>query len=68
MRVARNLPHNPYAIPLIPPHGPDIHSRNGFYMHGNNSSNNASEGCVICPLPARQGINNRGGGQLNVVP
>lgn len=37
----------PYAIALIPCGGQDMYGRSAFYMHGDNASGDASQGCII---------------------
>ena len=37
----------PLAITLSPLDGTNTFKRSGFFVHGNNNANNASEGCVI---------------------
>jgi hypothetical protein len=56
----------PNTMPLIPV-GHDAHGRTGFLIHGNNQTNNASEGCIILGPAIRQQIINSGDTVLNVV-
>ena len=58
----------PYSMRLTPFSSNDMFGRNGFLIHGNNASNDASHGCIVCPLSTRKAINNSGCKTLDVVP
>ncbi|MGH9515817.1 MAG: RHS repeat-associated core domain-containing protein [Terriglobales bacterium] len=60
----------PTVCPIDPLPWTDTKNRGGFYVHGDNSSENqsASEGCIIMPPDVRQVINNAGGAGLTVQP
>lgn len=49
----RNL--GPVSIPLTPI-GHDAMGRSGFFVHGDNSSGDASHGCIVLPRPIRDQI------------
>lgn len=51
----------------LTPVGHNAYGRTNFQIHGNNRSNDASEGCVILPPAARLQIGNSGDTVLNVV-
>jgi hypothetical protein len=52
----------------LTPIGHNALRRTDFEIHGNNTTNNASHGCVILPPNVRQAIANSGDNQLTVVP
>lgn len=58
----------PMAIPLMPADGTDTFGRSGFYIHGNNAADNASEGCVIIPGAIRTAILQSGDTRFVVYP
>lgn len=55
-----------YALVLVPV-GHNAHKRSAFRIHGNNKSNNASNGCIILPLNIRELIWESGDRDLRVV-
>lgn len=57
----------PYSMRLTPNSANDMFGRNGFLIHGNNAINDASHGCIVCPLATRQLIYNTCN-TLDVVP
>jgi RHS repeat-associated protein len=58
----------PNTLNLTPAPGTNMCGRSAFRIHGDNATNNASEGCIILPPAARTAISNTGGGTLRVVP
>jgi hypothetical protein len=42
--------------------------RDNFWIHGNNAVNDASNGCIVIAYSYRRAIDDRGGGNLIVVP
>lgn len=57
----------PVAIPLWPAPGTDTHGRSGFFIHGDNARNDASQGCIILPRQARDRLVALGIHTLSVV-
>jgi len=57
----------PYSIPLYQKVMPTTHTRSGFWIHGNNSKNDASTGCIILSRAARNHIIASGDKDLSVV-
>ena len=53
---------------VLSPVGHNALGRTNFLIHGNNSANNASQGCVILDNPTRHQISTSGDNILNVVP
>lgn len=51
----------------LTPVGHNAHGRTAFQIHGNNRTNDASNGCVILPPAVRLQIGNSGDTVLNVV-
>ncbi len=45
-----------YTLDLTPDPQNDMHHQDKFRIHGNNSDHDASTGCIVLPLPARQKI------------
>lgn len=66
--AAANSPNTGPNTITIWPVGHDAHGRTGFRIHGNNTGNNASHGCIIMPPAVRQQIINSPDPVLNVVP
>jgi len=56
----------PLTITLTPV-GHNAHGRTDFRIHGNNSTNTASEGCIIVSRKVRQAVVNSSDKQLEVV-
>lgn len=57
-----------YFLPLTPKPGTDTWGRDGFQIHGDNTSHSASTGCiVISPRTLREAIWNGGDRVLRVV-
>lgn len=54
-----NNSKGPNTAVLTPAPGTATHGRSGFLIHGNNSQNNASQGCIVVPPQARQTICNQ---------
>jgi hypothetical protein len=44
----------PVCLPLTPDAGNVMHGRSAFYIHGDNATNDASEGCIILARPIRE--------------
>ena len=63
-RSARTGPH----VMNLTPMGHNAHGRTAFQIHGNNATNNASNGCVILPRNVREQISNSGDADLTVEP
>jgi hypothetical protein len=63
-RHARLGPH----VMNLDPVGHDALGRTDFRIHGNNPTNDASQGCIILNRPVRQRISRSGDGQLLVIP
>lgn len=62
-------PHTgPYTMDLTPAPDTDTHGRSLFRIHGNNSINAASHGCLILPPDARHAIWESGDHYLMVSP
>jgi hypothetical protein len=57
----------PHAMPLEPFLSNEMYGRSGFWIHGDNSTHTASEGCVIMSFAARQAISSSGDDILDVV-
>jgi hypothetical protein len=57
----------PNSIPLTPV-GHNAYGRTAFEIHGNNTKNDASHGCIIMPPTVRQQIIDSGDTTLRVVP
>jgi Protein of unknown function (DUF2778) len=57
----------PHAMPLTPSPANEMYGRFGFFIHGDNSTHTASEGCVILSFAARQVISASGDNNLQVV-
>lgn len=60
-QYAIGIPHSsnqtgPYTMNLDPIDGSDMHGRSAFRIHGNNSVDDASHGCIILPPDARRAI------------
>jgi hypothetical protein len=58
-RIENPLTHpklGPVSLPLTPDAGNVMHGRSAFYIHGDNKTNDASEGCIILPRPIRDKI------------
>ncbi|MDZ4851865.1 MAG: DUF2778 domain-containing protein [Pirellulaceae bacterium] len=63
--VTNSAQTGPNVLPLRPI-GHNAFGRTAFQVHGNNSFNNASHGCIVLPLSARQLIANSGDNVLHV--
>lgn len=61
--------HGPFALPLLPDAGNHMYGRSAFLIHGDSIERpgQASEGCIVLPLFARQMIFNGGDHRLQVV-
>jgi hypothetical protein len=57
----------PIAMPLTPDPLNEMFDRDGFFMHGDNSTHTASDGCIIMPPNARQQVNGSTDKKLEVV-
>jgi len=57
----------PYAIPLIPDAENNMLGRSNFYIHGDNATHTASEGCIILARFARERLWQSGDHRLQVV-
>lgn len=57
----------PYTMDLDPKPGTETYGRSLFRCHGNNSTNDASHGCIILPPDARQAIWESGDHDLTVI-
>jgi RHS repeat-associated protein len=67
MGPAVNSPQTgPNVIPLTPNPGTNTFGRTGFQIHGNNSSDDASRGCIVMPPGVRNQIINSGDNDLVV--
>jgi hypothetical protein len=55
------------SIRLQPDNSTDVCGRSGFFMHGDNSTGVASEGCIVMPLAVRQRIGAGGDRALTVI-
>lgn len=66
----KHLHLGPYAVPLIPHPGNEMHGRSAFYMHGDRirDPGNASEGCIIMPRTTRVQYATSTDTTLHVVP
>jgi Protein of unknown function (DUF2778) len=60
--------HGPHAMPLTPSADNQMFGRDEFLIHGDSITNpgNASEGCIILPLFARERISESGDYELRV--
>lgn len=58
----------PTVLALTPTAGTNAFNRTAFRIHGNNSTNNASHGCIILGPNIRHQISDSGDSLLNVVP
>lgn len=58
----------PISIPLRPMATTKMYGRAGFYIHGDNATNDASRGCIILNRAAREAILQYGVHALEVVP
>ena len=63
------IEHGPYALALTPDPANEMFGRAGFLMHGDSFTHpgNASEGCIILPLFARNRVWESGDHVLEVV-
>ncbi len=59
--------HGPHVMRLTPSDGHDMHHRDGFLIHGDNSRHDASTGCIILPRNIRDRINHSNDHVLEVV-
>jgi hypothetical protein len=65
-----NHPHTGnYSLRLTPAPGTNTFRRSGFLIHGDSAAHpgQASNGCIVVPLPTRQQIWNSGDHQIQVV-
>ena len=53
------------TIRLEPDATNEMHGRDGFLIHGDNATNDASEGCIIVPRATRDQL--RAGDRLEVI-
>jgi hypothetical protein len=56
-RIEKPITHaklGPVALPLTPDAGNVMHGRSAFYIHGDNKTNDASEGCIILQRMTRE--------------
>ena len=65
---AHNSPNTGPKTMNLTPVGHDAYLRTDFRMHGNNATNNASEGCIIMPPDVRQQVIDSNDTDLIVVP
>jgi peptidoglycan hydrolase-like protein with peptidoglycan-binding domain len=56
IRVKNGGPTGPFTIVLEPEPGTDTHGRSAFRIHGDNSTHDASQGCIILQRPFREQI------------
>jgi hypothetical protein len=61
-------PHLGPDVMALTPVGHDAHGRTDFFIHGNNSTNDASHGCIIQLHGVRMAINSSDDKKLLVVP
>ncbi len=66
-RPHRSARTGPHAMSLTPM-GHNAHGRTAFQIHGNNATNNASNGCIILPRDVREQISGSGDSDLTVDP
>lgn len=61
--------HGPHVLPLTPSPANIMFGRSGFLIHGDSivDPGNASEGCIILPLFARESISSSEDSELCVV-
>jgi hypothetical protein len=55
--IEKSMTHpklGPVALPLMPDPGNVMHGRSAFYIHGDNATNDASEGCIILQRMTRE--------------
>lgn len=69
---AIGMPHyssntGPYTMNLDPLPPTDTHGRSLFRIHGNNSTDDASHGCIILPPTARRAVWDSGDHTLEVI-
>lgn len=61
----------PYALPLTPNPANQMHTRSGFYIHGDRAPTfppySASEGCIVVSYPVRVQIWKSGDHKLDVI-
>jgi hypothetical protein len=57
-----------FCFSLIPDPGTNMMGRSGFWCHGDtNPPGNASEGCIVMPLPTREAMYSSSDHELQVV-
>lgn len=66
--TAYNHPTKGPTVMALSPVGHNALGRTAFLIHGNNATNNASEGCIIMVPAIRQQIANSGDNVLTVTP
>ena len=66
--TAFNHPQKGPTVMSLTPVGHNALGRSGFLIHGNNATNNASQGCIILGPALRQQISNSGDTTLTVGP
>lgn len=65
-RPRNSISTGPHVMDLDP-FGHNACGRSGFQIHGDNSTNNASTGCIILSRPIREQISTSGDDTLSVV-
>jgi hypothetical protein len=65
---AHRDPHKGPVVMRLTPVGHSTFGRSGFLIHGNNTANNASEGCIILGPALRRQIAHSGDNVLTVGP
>jgi type VI secretion system (T6SS) effector TldE1-like protein len=70
VRPGKNYPQRlgaPPVMSLVPAEGTNTFGRSGFFIHGNNRSNDASHGCIVMDHGVRVAVAQSGDRDLLVV-